>query len=70
MKCEIYIDEELIGNVSFTIIDPTMGGITGNLVSNENYKKYQKQIQKHTSKKGFLILMISILKLSQKTKLN
>lgn len=52
MKCEIYIAEDLIGKVSFTITDLTMGGIMGNLISNDNYKKYQKEIQKHTSEKG------------------
>jgi hypothetical protein len=29
-----------------------MGGISGDLVCNENYKKYQKQIQKQTEEKG------------------
>lgn len=52
MKCEVFIDDVWIGNVQFKIIDPTMGGISGDLICNENYKNFQKEIQKHTEEKG------------------
>ncbi len=52
MECEVYIKNELIGKATFEIIDESMGGISGNLIVNENYKKYQKTIRKQTEENG------------------
>jgi hypothetical protein len=52
MECKIYIENEIIGNVNFEIIDESMGAISGNLIINDNYKKYQKIIQEQTEEKG------------------
>ena len=52
MECKVYIGEELIGNVTFEIVDESMGGISGKLIVNPNYDKYQKIIQKQTDKNG------------------
>ena len=52
MECEIYIGSEIIGKVTFDIIDQSMGAISGELLCNENYHKYQKTIQKQTAEKG------------------
>ena len=52
MECKVFIGEELIGNVTFEIIAETMGGISGKLLVNPNYGKYQKIIQKQTEKNG------------------
>lgn len=52
MECKIYIENEIIGSVTFEIIDESMGAISGELKTNENYKKYQKIIQKQTEEKG------------------
>lgn len=52
MECEIFIDNELIGNVKFKIIDSSMGCISGNLIYTENYRKFQKKIQQQTYTKG------------------
>ncbi|MCX2575361.1 hypothetical protein [Pedobacter sandarakinus] len=38
--------------MSFSIIDKSMGAIGGNLIANENYKKYQAKIQQHFEKQG------------------
>lgn len=48
----IYIDSDKIGEVDFEIIDETMGSIGGQLIANDNYKKYQSIIQSHCDKKG------------------
>ena len=52
MECKIYIENEIIGNVNFEIIDASMGAISGELIINDNYKKYQKIIQEQTEEKG------------------
>ena len=52
MKGILYIDNDNIGDVSFSIIDESMGGIGGNLIANDNYKKYQSTIQQHFEKQG------------------
>ncbi len=52
MKCEILINNESIGIVDFQVIDLTMGAISGILISNENYHKYQSLIRKQTSETG------------------
>ena len=52
MKGILYIDNDSIGEVSFSIIDESMGGIGGNLIANDNYKKYQPTIQQHFEKQG------------------
>jgi len=52
MKAFLYIGTEKIGEVHFSIIDESMGGIGGNLIANDNYKKYQPTIQRHFEKKG------------------
>ncbi len=52
MKGILYIDNDNIGEVSFSIIDESMGGIGGNLIANDNYKKYQPTIQQHFEKQG------------------
>ncbi|WP_051211193.1 hypothetical protein [Runella zeae] len=52
MKGFLYIDDDKIGEVDFSIIDESMGGMGGNLIANDNYKKYQKTIQQHFEKQG------------------
>ena len=52
MKSYLYIDNENIGEVIFSIIDESMGGIGGDLIANNNYKKYQPAIQQHFEKQG------------------
>lgn len=52
MKGILYIDNDNIGEVSFSITDESMGGIGGNLIANDNYKKYQPTIQQHFVKQG------------------
>ncbi|MBK7443261.1 MAG: hypothetical protein IPI65_17655 [Bacteroidetes bacterium] len=52
MKGYLYIDNDNIGEVNFSIIDESMGGIGGNLIANHNYKKYQPTIQQHFEKQG------------------
>jgi len=52
MKGFLYIDNDKIGEVDFSVTDESMGGIGGNLVSNENYKKYQQIIQQHCTRLG------------------
>ena len=52
MKGFLYIDNDKIGEVDFKIIDESMGGIGGKLITNDNYKKYQSEIQKHFEKQG------------------
>ena len=52
MECKIYIENEIIGNANFEIIDESMGAISGELIINDNYKKYQKIIQEQTEEKG------------------
>lgn len=52
MKGYLYIDNDKIGEVNFSIIDESMGGIGGDLITNDNYKKYQPTIQQHFEKQG------------------
>lgn len=52
MKAYLYIDNDKIGEVNFSIIDESMGGIGGDLIVNDNYKKYQPSIQQHFEKQG------------------
>lgn len=44
MSVFLYIDNDSIGEVNFSIIDVSMGGIGGNLIANDNYNKYQPTI--------------------------
>jgi len=52
MRAYLYIDNDKIGEVNFSIIDECMGGIGGDLIANDNYKKYQPTIQQHFEKQG------------------
>ncbi len=52
MKAYLYINNDKIGQVNFIIIDEYMGSIGGDLIPNENYKKYQPSIQQHFEKQG------------------
>jgi hypothetical protein len=52
MKVSLYIDNDNIGEVSFSIIDQSMGGIGGKLIPNDNYKKYRPTIQQHFERQG------------------
>jgi hypothetical protein len=52
MKCILYIDNEKIGEVDFTIVDESMGGISGDLIAENAYRKYRSTIQKHFKLKG------------------
>ena len=52
MECNVYIKNEIIGKVTFEIIDESMGGIGGKLEVNENYQKFKSTIQKQTEKEG------------------
>ena len=52
MRGFLYIDNDKIGEVDFKVIDESMGGIGGNLIANDNYKKYQSTIQQHFEKQG------------------
>jgi hypothetical protein len=52
MRAFLYIDNNKIGEVNFSITDESMGGIGGDLIPNDNYKKYQPTIQQHFEKQG------------------
>jgi len=52
MKAFLYIDNDKIGEVNFSIIDESMGGIGGILIANNNYQKYQVTIQQHFDNQG------------------
>ena len=52
MRGTIYIDGVLIGKSDFKVVDPSMGGIEGVLVTAEAYFKYRDQIQRLTESKG------------------
>lgn len=52
MRAFLYIDNDNVGEVNFSIIDESTGGIGGNLIANDNYKKYQPTIQQHFEKQG------------------
>jgi hypothetical protein len=48
----LYIDNDLIGTISFKIIDEGMGAIGGELIPSDLYGKYKKQIQALCEKYG------------------
>lgn len=52
MKGFLFIDNGKIGEVVFSVIDERMGGIGGNLIVNEHYKKYQQKIREHCEIQG------------------
>jgi len=52
MRGTIYIDHDEIGTADFKVCDEGMGGILGQLVPTELYKKYIKQIQALYEKRG------------------
>lgn len=52
MKGIIYIDENKIGETDFTVMDESMGGISGELIPNKNYEKYKSKIQELSKKIG------------------
>jgi hypothetical protein len=52
MRAYLYIDNDKIGEVNFSVTDESMGGIGGDLITNDNYKKYQPTIQQHFEKQG------------------
>ena len=52
MKGILYIGNDNVGEVNFTIIDESMGGIGGNLIANDDYKKYQSTIQQYFVQQG------------------
>ena len=52
MKAYLYIDNDKIGEFYFTIIDANMGVISGDLIANEIYKKYQRTIQQNFESQG------------------
>ena len=49
---QVYIENEIIGEVDFKIIDESMGVIGGDLIPNSNYIKYQLTIQEHFESNG------------------
>jgi hypothetical protein len=52
MRAYLYIVNDKIGEVNFSVTDESMGGIGGDLIANDNYKKYQPTIQQHFEKQG------------------
>lgn len=52
MAGDLYIGNDKIGEIDFEIIDATMGCIGRQLKINNNYKKYQVDIQTACDKKG------------------
>ena len=52
MNAVVYIDETKIGETFFKVTDESMGGITGNLIPNQNYQSYKNDIQLISDKKG------------------
>lgn len=52
MKCYLYIDNDKIGKVDLKVIDESMGAISGDLITNENYGKYKLTVQQHFQLKG------------------
>ena len=52
MKGKIYIDNIEIGHAIFNVTDASMGGISGELIPNENYNSYRERIQNLTISKG------------------
>ena len=52
MKGFLYIDDDLLGEADFKIIDESMGVIGGDFVPNGNYNKYRPIIQKQCDQNG------------------
>ena len=52
MKAKLFIENILIGNLELIISDEFMGVLSGELMPNENYNKFQKDIFNHFDKKG------------------
>ncbi|KOY84323.1 hypothetical protein AD998_21480 [bacterium 336/3] len=52
MKGFLYVNNDNIGEVNFSIIDESMGSIGGNLIAKNNYKKYQTTIQQDFENQG------------------
>lgn len=63
----LYIDDDKIGEVDFKVTDESMGGIGGNLISNENYKNISKSSNSIAGGVESLILITLILELCLKT---
>jgi hypothetical protein len=57
MKAKILIDNEVIGTTNFRIADESMGGIIGDLTTNENHKKYKAEIQSLADSKGVVLYL-------------
>jgi|CXWL01.1.fsa_nt_gi hypothetical protein len=49
---QVFIGDNLIGEVNFTIIDESMGVIGGDMIPDMNYEKYQPIIQEHYERNG------------------
>ncbi|MGQ8867950.1 hypothetical protein [Myroides sp. TSA_177.3] len=56
-KSQLYIDDMLIGSSILSICDETMGVLSGYLVPNEQYKKFQSAIFTQFDQKGISALM-------------
>ena len=52
MKASLYIDNDELGEVIFSITDASMGSIGGQLIVNRKYQKYQSAIQDQCITKG------------------
>ena len=52
MKAQIYINHDCIGETNFRLVDESMGGILGDLITNDAYEKYKIKIQSLSEKKG------------------
>ena len=52
MEGFLYVGDDYLGEVDFTVIDTGMGGIGGNLVISPAYERYRKQIQALYEAKG------------------
>lgn len=52
MKAYLFIGEDKIGQVDFSIVDGSMGCIGGYLIPADAYKKYQPTIQQYVEKQG------------------
>lgn len=52
MKAILFIDKTEIGNVEFEIIDEIMGVLSGTLIPNDNYKKFEPNILQQFEEKG------------------
>ncbi|SEH99031.1 hypothetical protein SAMN02927937_02581 [Paenimyroides aquimaris] len=48
----LYIENENIGEINFEIVDESMGAITGQLITNNNYLKFKDRIQQDCEEKG------------------